>query len=360
MSDAFAVVITTINDVTEFVKQYMNNAVFHRQIAQFIIVADKKTPVASFKTLAQLGPRVTVLTCALQEAWMMQHYPSLQQHLPWNTIARSNVGRLWAYAHGYGGILMLDDDNWPTAENFIEHHNIVGTERNNVTVQSDTGWFNVAQTLVETDGVEFYPRGFPPAHRWEAVLESQELVLKRVAVNAGLWLGDPDIDAITRLERPLRTTAYKASWSRTLALRPGTWSPWNSQNSAIWRDALVTYWMSPYAGRHLDIWASYISNLAIEHMGDVVTFGRPLVNHERVDHNLYKDLDDEAYWIEHTDNFITTLRTLEVTGKTYTETMRSIVDGLGDTQWAKDNKSYWLGLDAWVQVFEKKALPKYA
>ena len=351
---SLAVVVTTINDVEKFVIEYLENAIFHQESVQFIVVADKKTPVPALKSLEKRTSMVTVLTCEVQQAFLEKHYPSLLPHIGWNTIARSNVGRLWAYDKGFSGILMLDDDNWPTAENFAHWHSKVGDQENLVTVKSDTGWFNVAQALVEKDGVEFYPRGFPPAQRWKPVQETQALAINTIAVNAGLWLGDPDIDAITRLERPLRTVEYRADWPETFALYPGTWSPWNSQNSAISREALVSYWMSPWAGRHLDIWASYISNLAIQHMGQVVAFGRPLVNHDRVIHNLYHDLDEEKPWIETTDEFVEILRGLKVSGKTYVETMRSIVNGLKETPWPAENAWYFEGLEAWVEIFENK------
>lgn len=358
MSTSLAVVITTVNDVTDFVNAYKENTRVHSENPHFIIVADKKTPVQALRKLSPID--LTVLTCDIQEAFLMKHYPELYSTfiLPWNTIARSNVGRLWAYDKGYDGILMLDDDNWPTAANFVRDHNVVGETRTLHLFKSGTGWYNVADALVEQFGVDFYPRGYPPAQRWVPTLSSRGTARKRIAVNAGLWLGDPDIDAITRLERPLRTVGYNADAPRTFGLYPGTWCPWNSQNTAIMRDALVTYWMSPYAGRHQDIWASYISSLAIEKMGDVVAFGKPLVNHVRTPHNLYRDLDDELPWVEATDEFVKTLRELDLKtvtqNSTYVQIMRSIVNALEPTEWTKDNHAYWIGLNTWVTMFEKK------
>jgi hypothetical protein len=49
-----------------------------------------------------------------------------------------------------------------------------------------------------------------------------------------MWLGDPDIDAMARLCLMLNATAYTRSDSYALA--PDTWSPFNSQNTAVRRE----------------------------------------------------------------------------------------------------------------------------
>ena len=349
-----AVVITTINDTTDFIKKYAANAEMHGEKVYFFVVMDKKTPTLQ-KTIAN----VIWLDCQWQENYLRDHYPALYSSvvLPWNTIARSNVGRLLAYDLGYDVIVMLDDDNLSTADNFVKHHSVVGTTEDIIAVESTSGWYNVAEVLAEENGVQFYPRGYPPEQRWHDGRMTYDTALLKTVVNAGLWINDPDIDAITRLERELKTTGMKYPRPNRVALVPGTWSPWNSQNTAIAREALVTYWMSPYAGRHMDIWASYVANAAIEHMGDAVSFGRPLVNHDRVPHDLYKDLEQEIPWIKKTDMFVDMFRNIQpfIKGSTYVETMRSIVDLLeGPWQVLGFPAEYYKGLDIWVKIFEAK------
>jgi hypothetical protein len=351
MKRKVAVVITSINDTTDFVKKYAANAEMHDEDVEFIVVEDTKSPHM------ESNPLVRYLSPTLQNFWLSKSYPDMYHHLPWNTIARSNVGRLLAYDMGYDVIIMLDDDNLATADNFVKHHSVVGTTGDIIAVESTSGWYNVAQALVEENGVEFYPRGYPPEQRWNDGRMTYDTALLKTVVNAGLWINDPDIDAITRLERELKTTGMKDRRPDRLALLPGTWSPWNSQNTAIAREALVAYWMSPYAGRHMDIWASYVANAAIEHMGDAVSFGRPLVNHDRVEHDLYKDLEQELPWIKKTDMFVDMLRNIQpfIKGSTYVETMRSIVDLLrGPWIVLYFPPEYYKGLDIWVKIFEAK------
>ena len=345
-----AVVITSINDTTDFIKKYAANAEMHDEEVTFIVVEDAKSPHIVSNTIQYLSP-------TWQNQWLEKNYADLYYHLPWNTIARSNVGRLLAYDLGYDVIIMLDDDNLSTADNFVKHHSVVGTTEDIIAVESTSGWYNVAEVLAEENGVQFYPRGYPPEQRWHDGRMTYDTALLKTVVNAGLWINDPDIDAITRLERELKTTGMKYPRPERLALVPGTWSPWNSQNTAIAHEALVAYWMSPYAGRHMDIWASYVANAAIEHMGDAVSFGRPLVNHDRVPHDLYKDLEQEIPWIKKTDMFVDMFRNIQpfIKGSTYVETMRSIVDLLeGPWQVLGFPAEYYKGLDIWVKIFEAK------
>ena len=67
----------------------------------------------------------------------------------------------------------------------------------------DVGGTNTDLVLEADHGVRFYHRGYPQRQRWT---ESSSFVSsfssqRTVAVNAGLWLDNPDIDALTRMER---------------------------------------------------------------------------------------------------------------------------------------------------------------
>jgi hypothetical protein len=60
-----------------------------------------------------------------------------------------------------------------------------------------------------------------------------------VVVNAGLWLGDPDVDAVTRICNDINAEQYTREQS--FALARGTWCPFNSQNTALWRGVIPAY-----------------------------------------------------------------------------------------------------------------------
>jgi hypothetical protein len=350
-------VTTTIYNPT-FLKAYAENSRYfgHKNVA-YIVVADKKTPPEAEETCAQID-NCLYMSVEVQEKYL-EKFPELSKHLPWNTIARRNVGHLKAYENGADAIVMLDDDNLATSHDWVTQHGIVGQRGSCHTVASRSGWCNVCDVLEEEHGVRFYPRGYPPAQRWNDGILTRQGDEVLPAVNAGLWINDPDIDALTRLERRLITTGFKEDFAQKFALYPGTWCPWNCQNTAISRDALPSYFLSPYTGRHLDIWASYITTKCVEAMGQHITFGVPLSYHDRSPHNLYKDLEQELPWIQETDSFVEVLRNTTADGSSYYAALGSVIRGLADNWHPKDlhmmnaKNKYLEGLMAWLETFAR-------
>lgn len=350
-------VTTTIYD-PKFLKAYDRNARYfgHKDVG-YIVIADKKTPPEAQATCDEIENCVYV-TPEMQNAYLDQ-FPELNSHLPWNTIARRNVGHLMAYTDNADVIVMLDDDNLATSHDWVTQHSIVGQPGDCLTVSSRSGWYNVCDVLEEEHGVRFYARGYPPAQRWNDGVITKQSDHVSPAVNAGLWLNDPDIDALTRLERRLITTGIKPGEKQKFALYPGTWSPWNCQNTAIHRSALPSYFLSPFTGRHLDIWASYITTKCIEAMGQHVTFGVPLAYHDRSPHNLYKDLEQELPWIQATDEFVRVLKNQPVNGKTYLENFLQIENAMAQNWLPRDavtreaKTKLISGMSAWWSTFNR-------
>src|SRR5271157_6065624 len=325
-------VVTTTIYLPEFLLAYEENAKHYGHAVDFIVIGDRKTPDGA-ESLCKNIKNCEFWDVDTQKSWLnYKGLDELSHHLPENSIARRNIGHLIAYLRGADSIIMLDDDNLSIPDqDFVYHHTLVGKTESIHTYQAYNGWFNVCKALEEKHGVEFYARGFPPGMRWKSKGYSLQCRAEKVAVNAGLWLNDPDIDALTRLERRLLTTGMKPHWPTTFALRSGTWSPWNCQNTAISREALPSYFLSPHTGRHLDIWAGYITTFIAHAQGQVIAFGSPLAFHDRSSHNLYKDLEQEIPWIQSTDEFVRVLREAKVEGSSYSECLRSVIDALENT-----------------------------
>ncbi len=355
-------VVTTTIYVPTFLEAYARNAKRYQQEVSFIVIGDRKTPEAAEVLCSKIDNCLYVSLEAQHD--YLKKFSALDAHIPENSIARRNIGHLLAYEAGADCVIMLDDDNLATSQDFVRHHSVVGEHTFRMTYGSSNGWFNVASMLVEKNGVSFYPRGYPPSKRWKDGLLTVDHETfsaptngsyRRVAVNAGLWLNDPDIDALTRLERHLIVTGVNRSFPDSVALFPGTWSPWNCQNTAISRDALQSYFLSPYTGRHLDIWASYITTKIAESQGDVITFGLPLSYHDRSPHNLYKDMEAETPWIILTDEFCDTLRTIPVPSTGYLDGLQAVIEGL-DESWnppAPIKEQYLDGLRLWHGVMKE-------
>ncbi len=213
---------------------------------------------------------------------------------------------------------------------FVRLHGIVGQTPELPAFETSSGWFNVCSMLEEASGTPFYHRGFPRGERWKEgeTFTSVAPIRRRVAVNAGLWLDDPDIDAMTRLERTISVRGMRASAPARFALQPGTWSPFNSQNTALMREVIPAYFLSPYVGRYDDIWPSYIVVRIAEHLGDIIAYGEPLLRQKRNEHNLWLDLDNERTGMLLTDEFCATLRGITLQGTSYHECYGEIADQL--------------------------------
>jgi hypothetical protein len=194
----------------------------------------------------------------------------------------------------------------------------VGTEQELSTIKSSTGWFNICSMLETDPPRNIYPRGLPYSHRWE-----NEDVLttgtgkSHIAMNAGLWLEDPDVDAVTRLNEQVRVTALN---KQRIMMDNGTWAPINTQNTAFSRDVLPCFYyvvmgepiQGMYIDRYGDIWAGYLARKVIDGIGDSVTYGTPMAIHRRNSHNLLKDLREEIWGMILTEDFINVLRSVDI------------------------------------------------
>jgi glycosyltransferase involved in cell wall biosynthesis len=315
-----AIVTTTIN-VPEFMDGYCRDSAAHgRKDLCFVIVADKKTPPeaqAYCENLEKLhGFRMEYFSVDRQREYL-ERFPELDQYLPWNSVQRRNIGMLYAYELGCDTIVTVDDDNYLLEPNLLEEHLRVGTEHKLKSYSSSTGWMNPCQFLKVTPPFSPYHRGFPLSKRFVETTISEGARAGRVVVNVGMWLGDPDVDAWIRMSLPLEATEWTARENFALGL--GTWAPFNSQQTAVARDVVPAYFLNPNAGRYDDIWGSFILHCIANHMGDLISYGSPIVSHlqKRSLASLWRDIDDERMGTLLTDNFVTFLRNTQLGTSTY-------------------------------------------
>ena len=325
-------IVTTTIYVPDALEKYCRNARFHgHSDLSFIVIGDMKTPPetrAFCDTLKSRYYPCEYLSIADQESYL-ERFPALWNHLPFNSIQRRDIGLLKAWEDNADVIITVDDDNWMLNHDFVRLHGVVGQSPELPAFETSSGWFNVCSMLEEASGTLFYHRGFPRAERWkeDGSFVCVAPIRRRVAVNAGLWLDDPDIDAMTRLERPIVVKGMKSGYSR-FALQPGTWSPFNSQNTALMRDVIPAYFLSPCVGRYDDIWPSYLVTRIANHLGDVIAYGHPLLRQRRNEHNLWKDLDAERVGMLLTDEFCAALRSIQLEGTNYHDCYGELVDKL--------------------------------
>jgi hypothetical protein len=326
------IVTTTIYVPTALEKYGQNARFFGHSDLNFVVIGDKKTPPETRTFCERLSAQhypCSYLGIEEQQSYL-ERYPALWNHLPFNSIQRRNIGLLKAWEDGADIVITIDDDNWMLNHDFLHLHSIVGQSRELPAFETSSGWFNVCSMLEEASGTPFYHRGFPRGERWKEkeVFTCVSPINRRVAVNAGLWLDDPDIDAMTRLERPIVVRGMMPTAPSQFVLQPGTWSPFNSQNTALMRDVIPAYFLSPCVGRYDDIWPSYVVVRIAQHLGDVISYGHPLLRQKRNEHVLWKDLDNERVGMLLTDEFCATLRSLTLQGNTYHECYGEVVEKL--------------------------------
>ena len=323
-----AIVTTTIN-IPKLLRDYAADAVeCKRPLQRFVVAGDRKSPPGTADFCAKLaddfGIECTYLGVEEQIRYL-RDFPALGEFLPWNSLSRRNVAILEAYRGGSDIIITIDDDNLLSQPDYLGFHSHVGTTTEIDAMSAASGWWDPCGMLVEARGVPFYHRGFPLSKRWPAkdAVKSSRVTARTVA-NGGLWLGDPDIDAVARLCFPINATGPGPSFKERLACAVGTWCPFNSQNTALMREAVPGYFLCPFIGRYDDIWASYVIRHISDHLGDVVSYGSPLVKQERNEHNLFNDFDLERFGLEQNDTFLEALRSTSLSGRTYREAFAEI------------------------------------
>ena len=270
-----ALVTTTINVPTllaDYCKDFVEYG--YKEQVEIIVVGDLKTPKETEEYCGNLQRKYGVKTHWLGVKEQTVFTPiEYFKFLPWNCIQRRNIGLLYAYSKGAEVIYTIDDDNFLYTKNYIGMHNIDGKKKEFEAFGRASGWHNVCEHLQEKDGKKFYHRGYPFKQRHNQYANPRAKTTKgRIVVNAGLWLGDPDIDAVTRLALFPDVEACNIN---KIILDTKTKSPFNSQNTALHRDVIPAYCMIAGIGRYDDIVASYFVKRIADHLEDYVSFGTP-------------------------------------------------------------------------------------
>ncbi|MDP3880004.1 MAG: hypothetical protein Q8Q07_06855 [Dehalococcoidales bacterium] len=328
--DNTVITITTIN-IPTFLEGICENIKTHdHKDTSILIIGDLKTPAGikeyCANTAGKFGVDIEYLGIEDQKKALSDHQKLLDL-FPYNTPDRVILGGMLAYLRGCERTIAVDDDNFTTEHDFVGFHSVTGTQAELDLIHNETGWFNVHSALVEEHNIPFYPRGYPWEQRKpEANQKINRKQKARVIVNQGLVLEDPDIDAISRLFWPIRATAMSSEFDAQFGLYPGTWSPFNYQNTSLCREAVPLYYRPISTKRNADIWTAYLYNKLAQHFGDVITFGQPLVRQIRNEHNLWEDLDVELINNRSTDYLIYILRNVSLSEKTYFSALGELIN----------------------------------
>jgi hypothetical protein len=340
MDKRFAIVLTTIN-VPHLLGDYLADFRAHGRSAEVIVIGDEQTPreaASHVDDLRRSGFEVEYFDIAGQRAYLSR-FDGLDALLPTRSIQRRNVGYLMAYERGADVVVSLDDDNFLVTADYLGGHDHVGERRALPCAGADDGWVNICDWLETTPPRRFYHRGYPVSKRWVATPVRMSTRDARVAVNAGLWLKDPDVDTVTRFEQPFEVVGWRGATPH-ISLARAARSPFNSQNTAVLAELLPFLFLT-VTGRSLrgfrnelrnfrydDIWMSYFTMLALDRMDDAFSFGAPIVEQRRNPHNLLQDLDRELIPMFLTETLVAMLARIELRSTGYLEIHAELLDAL--------------------------------
>lgn len=262
----------------------------------FFIAGDKKS----------LPFDISAFTCNIEHLTpLAQGRFASSEAIGWNKPARRNIALLRAMETNPDFILTIDDDNIPSKDYFDSWYRVITTPatRHVIGVKDieHAHWHNY---LAHTDAeFEMYARGFPipfrHKHSTKIVKAPLSIHPERIGVFQGISLGDPDIDAKTRIVYP-KPTPLSVVHEKNYVLQH-IWSPYNSQNTMFAKKLFPLAFMWSTAGRSEDIYASYVwqrflfNNDMYAHVGDAVNF------QERGKRNDLRDLtlEIETYLRSH-------------------------------------------------------------
>ena len=280
-----AIVTTTINSPTPALIKFAEIAV--RDGWDLIIVGDKKTPHAEYLDFCKKYENVPIYLSPEDQEDISRELSDL---IGWNCIQRRNFGLIEAYNSGAEIIATIDDDNIPY-DNWGKNCK-VNKEIEAVLFKSEQDLFDPLSVTHPS----LWHRGFPIQMLSERKITNAGMKKRKVLIQADLWDGDPDIDAIARIALAPEVK-FNPNMLPFMSDKP---APFNSQNTFLSREIFPDYFLFPHIGRMDDIWAAYYTQAMHP---DSVIFNRASVRQDRNEHDLSKDLENELIGYKNTLDF---------------------------------------------------------
>lgn len=274
MSQKTAIVITSINPPNRAMQMFADGAKKHG--INFYVIGDTKSPV----DFSLEGADYYSVDAQIE---VFQEFASL---CPTRHYARKNLGYLIAMQNGAEVIIDTDDDNLPY-DSFWDSRALEQEAR----AYNREGWLNVYKLYSKTN---IWPRGLPLDEVLSPTPDLADLPLEQLncPIQQGLANENPDVDAVYRLVLPLPQNFEDRE---AVALKPGVWCPFNSQNTTWFLQAFPLLYLPAYCSfRMTDIWRSFVAQRIAAVNGWPILFHKATVWQERNDHCLMKDFKDEV------------------------------------------------------------------
>ena len=293
MENGLTCVITTIQEPTPSVLTLMKSLA--KSGGKLIAVGDQKGPAKFDLPSTDFYPLSRQLELPF----------SMVPLLPTKHYARKNLGYLIAMQSGAPVLYETDDDNAPT-DAWKAY-----TQTTQAQKAAARPWMNVYRLFADD---LIWPRGLPldQIRNPDTITHDTSMPIEPVDAPIQQGLADlaPDVDAIWRLTLD-RDFNFKPGPS--IYLPPGTWCPFNSQNTWWWPPAYPLMYLPSYCTfRMTDIWRSFIAQRCLWEMGHGVVFHQADVIQLRNVHNLVRDFMDEVPGYEGNQRIVDVLTKLSL------------------------------------------------
>lgn len=287
-----SLVITSISPPNKAMNEFAQGCRKHEY--RFVVIGDAASP-ANFHLAG-----CEFYSLAAQEKTGFE----LAKLCPQRHYARKNIGYLVSMRDGAEVIIDTDDDNYPK-QNFWEERTLPQT----LPVAENIGHCNVYRYFTKDN---IWPRGLPlnAVRHPLPEMSSFPTVTMDCPIQQGLADDNPDVDAIYRLVLPL---PVKFEPGKKILLGKNTWCPFNSQNTAWWKEVFPLLYLPAHCSfRMTDIWRSFVAQRICWEYGYGILFHSATVYQERNEHNLMHNFKDEVTGYLHNETICETLAALKL------------------------------------------------
>lgn len=335
-----AIIVTTIFDngwLERICKEIINSKEI--EYTSIIYIPDHKTPKSIFPKIKKFKKKgINILYLSIEDQHAFERKLKIKNFIKYNSDHRRNVGFILAYQNDFDFIISMDDDNFPILKNFVqEHRKRLGHQKNKKILNSKTGLFNNCTLLGKNNFI--HPRGFPLNKRnidYKNIYGYKKNNSLQIACNVGMWTIAPDVDAISWLVKKEKIDVKKCD---EIIISKKTYCPINTQNTSIKKEFLPAYYyikMGFDIGGGLkfdrlgDIFSGYFLQKAIKTKNKFISFGNPLVSHERHSHNYRDDANKEWGALRTIDEFFDWLINLKLNDGSVFDIYQNIAEELNN------------------------------
>ena len=274
--------------------------------------------------------------------WFRQRYGSEYRKyssvIPEHCHAETSFGFLVAYEEEADVVIELDDDVFPVGGlDLVESHLGNLSHHKGVGVSSECKWYNTIQNLIlSSSSNAIFPRGHPysPDTRFEAYTwrDSDDTCV----LNMGLWIGHPDLDALTILYHGgldgRCSIESKGLEREKIVVDEGTYFALCSMNTAFVSDIIPAFYQlymkNTDIDRFDDIWSGIFIKKIADHLGNKICLGKPSLHHDKRPRDTFKDLRSELEGIIINENLWRIVDSVQLNSKDFFSCYAELIEGL--------------------------------